>query len=201
MVICAVAAVFLISIVPAGSAQAADDKTAAFVQKLGDSALATLTGKDISRSAREKRVRTMLQDSFDVPAISRFAMGAYWKTATDAQRREYLDLFEDMVVQTYTTRFEEYSGQTLKVGATIAASDRDSIVDSQIIQKDGPPVAIKWRVRSKGGQLKIIDVVVEGVSMSVTQRSDFSAVIQRGGGDIEALLTSLRARRDESKKG
>lgn len=185
----------LTSISAATEAKSASSPPAKFVQRLGDTALMSLTGKNMDRLTREKRVREILRANFDISAIGRFAMGTYWKDASEAQRREYMDLFEDMIVQTYTTRFEDYSGQQLKVEGSIPSGDRDFIVSSQVLQQDGPPVNLEWRVRNKDGGLRIVDVVVEGVSMSVTQRSDFSAVIQRGGGGIEALLSSLRDRR------
>src|SRR3972149_5080414 len=98
-----------------------------------------------------------------------------------------------MIVQTYTSRLEDFSGQKLKVDGSIPAGDRDFIVVSQFVQQDGPPVNLEWRVRTKdGGLLRIVDVVVEGVSMSVTQRSDFSAVIQNGGGGVVARRSRPR---------
>jgi len=163
-----------------------------FVQKLGDNTMMSLTIKDISRETRENRVRKILKNNFDIQTIGRFAMGTYWREATKPQRKEYMTLFEEMVVQTYTTRFENYSGQKLEITGETKAGDRDFLVFSQILQEDGPPINLEWRVRKKNNKLKIIDVVVEGISMSITQRSDFSSVIQRGGGKVEALLTSLR---------
>ena len=163
-----------------------------FIQELGDTALMSLTVKDISREAREKRVRKILQKNFDIRTIARFALGTYWREATKPQRKEYMILFENMIVRTYTARFEDYSSQKLKVTGDMPSGKRDFLVFSQIIQEDGPPVNLEWRLRKKDDNLKIIDVVVEGISMSITQRSDFSAVIQRGGGKVDALLTSLR---------
>lgn len=200
-VLALVAGLFLLT----GGAVAADEvagKTLSppgqFIQRLGDTALMSLTAKDLPRKTREARVREILRNNFDVPTIARFAMGTYWREATEAERAEYLRLFENMIVDTYTTRFEEYSGQEMKVTAAVSSGEKDVIVSSQIIQKDAPPVSLEWRVRNKGGALKVVDVVVEGVSMSVTQRSDFGAVIQRGGGDIGALLASLRDRQKET---
>jgi phospholipid transport system substrate-binding protein len=105
-------------------------------------------------------------------------------------------------VQTYSRRFAEYSGQYFKVTGTLPPQEgsNDTIVSSLILQQNGPPVSVDWRVRDKGGSMKIVDVVVENISMSVTQRSDFSAVIQQGGGKVEALLASLRQRQGKSAK-
>jgi phospholipid transport system substrate-binding protein len=164
-----------------------------FIQQLGHTALMSLTEKNMPRSDREARVREILQNNFDVQAIGKFALGAYWNSASEAQRKEYMDLFETMIVQTYTTKFENYSGQELKVGNSVSGGDKDSIVSSQILQKDGPPINVQWRVRDEGGGPRVVDVVVDGISMSVTQRSDFAATIQNGGGTVEALLTAMRS--------
>jgi len=169
-----------------------------FIQQLGHTALMSLTEKDMPRSDREARVRGILQENFDIQAIGKFALGPYWNTASEAQRKEYMDLFETMIVQTYTTKFENYSGQTLKVSGSVPGGDKDSVVSSQILQKDGPPINVQWRVRDEGGGPRVVDVVVDGISMSVTQRSDFAATIQNGGGTMEALLTAMRAHQKEA---
>lgn len=187
----------------AAPARAAENKAlppaAQFVQKLGDQALVELTDKGLSREARESRARSLLTRHFDIQTIGRFALGPAWREATEAQKKEYMRLFEDMIIKTYTSRFEEYSGQSFQVDGAREDGDRDYIVSSRIIQKGGPPVLVDWRVRKKEGSFKIVDVIVESISMSVTQRSDFSAVIQRGGGKVEALLDSLRKRKNGGK--
>jgi phospholipid transport system substrate-binding protein len=191
---------FLIITIPLilpGAAKADTTGPAQFIEQLGHTALMSLTEKDMPRRDRETRVRTILQDNFDVKTIGQFALGPYWREATDAQRKEYMNLFETMIVETYTSRFENYSGQILKVDGSTPAGGKDSIVSSRILQKDGPPINLQWRVRDEGGALRIVDVVVDGVSMSVTQRSDFAATIQNGGGGIEALLSSMRTHEKE----
>ena len=172
----------------------AGDTYVGFVQKMGDQALIQLTGKEISSAERKKRVRNILRQNFDIKTIGQFVLGRHWRAATEKQRAEYLDLFEEMIVTTYTQRFEEYAGQQFKaIGSNPASSkSKDYVVQSQVLQKDGPPVKVEWRVRSFGGTPKVIDVLIENVSMSVTQRADFDSVIQSGGGKVEALLESMR---------
>jgi phospholipid transport system substrate-binding protein len=187
---------------PAAVGKNIDSPPAHFVQRLGDKALTSLTARDIDGQERARRVRTLLRDNFDIGTIGRYVLGTNWRTATEAQRAEYVKLFEDMIVQTYSRRFAEYSGQSFKVTGTLPPQEgsNDTIVSSLILQQNGPPVSVDWRVRDKGGSMKIVDVVVENISMSVTQRSDFSAVIQQGGGKVEALLASLRQRQGKSAK-
>lgn len=169
-----------------------DSPAAVFVQRLGDKALTSLTAKGLPKGERSRRVRTLLRDNFDIKTIGRFVLGRHWNEATEAQRSEYVSLFEDMIVETYTQRFAEYSGQSFKVIGTEGSGGNDTTVASQILQNGGPPVDVKWRVRDKAGSMKIVDVLVDEISMSQTQRDDFDGVIQAGGGNIEALLASLR---------
>lgn len=182
--------------VPGQRAEAAKAEcpAAAFVQRMGDQALTSLTAKDIDDKTRSTRVRALLQQNFDVKSIGRFVMGPAWKDATDTQKTQYMKLFEDMIVRTYTRRFADYSGQSFAVTgcAPLAGSGHDSLVKSKILQNGGPPVMVDWRVRAKDGGTKVVDVVVEDISMSMTQRSDFSAVVQSGG--VDGLIKSLQER-------
>ncbi|MBV5334014.1 ABC transporter substrate-binding protein, partial [bacterium] len=121
-------------------------------------------------------------------------LGRYWNVADETQRREYMTLFEKMIVDAYAGRFAEYSGETFKVAGVRPDGDVDSHVTTQIVRPSGPPVNVEWRVRKTGATYKIIDVVVEGVSMGVTQRSEFASVIQTNGGQVDGLLKALRAK-------
>ena len=154
----------------------------------------SLTEKSLTRKDREQTLRSILTDNFDVVTIGKFAMGRHWKDATEKQRAEYLKLFEDMIVQAYTNRFEDYAGEVFEVSGSMPVGEKDTLVHSHIKPKNGPPLNVDWRLRQTSGKYKVIDAVVEGVSMSVTQRSDFAAVIQQGGGNVDALITSLKKR-------
>ena len=188
----------------AGRADARSEAAAKFIQDLGARAIDVPVKPDLGRQESMQRFRVLLNEGFDVPYISRFVLGRTWNTATPAQQQEYGSLFERLIVQVYADRFAQYSGKNLDVNETLKITgnrpegETDSIVSSQIIPPDAPPVAVDWRIRPRGDALKVIDVAVEGVSMSVTQRSEFSSVIQRGGGNIEALLQSLRQRVGEA---
>lgn len=166
-----------------------------FIETVSARGLKFLSAPQLSQEQREKEFETLLKDSFDLKTIARFAMGRYWRQATEEQKQEYINLFEDMVVDTYARRFGEYQGQQIAIEHARAEGQKDAIVNSKIISNNGDPdVRLDWRVRYKNGEYRIIDVLVEGVSMSLTQRSEFSSIIQSGGGNIEALLEKLRTR-------
>lgn len=163
-----------------------------FIDGMAQRAINFLGDEKLDQDQKQGKFRTLLQDSFDMETIGRFALGRYWRVATPEQRKEYQRLFRDMVVKVYSDRFKEYKGQKVDVRSVRVDGEKDALVTSFIVAEDGPEVQVDWRVRYKDGRYRIIDVIVEGVSMSVTQRSDFASVIQRGGGDVEVLLAHLK---------
>ncbi len=175
-------------------ASAADTEQAElFITDLGDLTIEILEQPDLTVEEATAKFREVFSSNFDIPTIGRFVLGRYWRTATPAQRDEFLDLFRELIVETYARRFTEYSGQSFRVLGSRDLSERDAMVSTAIVSPDGATIAtIDWRVRQRDGRQRIIDVVVEQISMGVTQRSDFDAVIQRGGGNIDALLDALR---------
>ena len=184
--------VLVVAAVTAPVPSRAADDAAGFILDLGQRTVQILAARE-PESEREARFRALFDEGFDVPAISRFVLGTYWRTASEEQRRSFITLFEVYVVHAYAVRFNEYSGQQLKVTAARAEGDESALVQSVIAQPGGaPPLRVDWRVSKTDKGYRINDVVVEGVSMAVTQRQEFSAVIQRNGGQIDALLKMLR---------
>lgn len=180
-----------------GAAFAADisSESKAFVESLGRECIAAITNQAIPEADRLSKFRELLLAGFDVPAIGRFVLGRYWRTATDAQKQEFLKLFESMILKTYADRFKDYGGEQFTVIGSRSEGDDHAMVQSKIIRpKGGEPINIDWRVLKPKGTLKIVDVIVEGVSMSSTQQEDYASAIQRGGGDLEPFLVELRQR-------
>ena len=162
-----------------------------FVSSMAQKALDFLAS-DMSKDQKSGEFSKLLQNNFDMETIGKFVLGRYWKTATPEQRETYQQLFRKRIVQIYSNRFEEYTGQKFDVRGARADGSTDAIVSSFIVANDGPEVQVDWRVRNSGGGYKIVDVMVEGVSMSVTQRSDFASVIQQGGGNVQSLISYLK---------
>ncbi len=163
-----------------------------FIHQLGNQAITTLQTPGITLEEREARFRGILRQGFDLPFIGRFVLGRYWKQTAPEVREDYLNLFSEYLLQIYSARLGGYAGETLSVLAERPAGAKDVVVSTRIDRPSGPPIAAEWRVRATDNRLRIIDVSVEGVSMVVTQRSEFASVIQRNG--VEGLIEVLRAR-------
>ena len=174
---------------PANLAAAADP--AAVINKLGNRALEVL-GKNATPAQRAARFHELFREDFDVPGIARFVLGRYWKAATPEQQEEFVKLFEDYIALVYSAQLAAYSGETLKVTGSRTNAE-GAIVASEIIRPTGaPPVKVDWHLTDRNGTYKISDVTVDGISMAVTQRSEFASVIQRNGGQVEGLIAQLR---------
>lgn len=175
----------------AASPAAAEEPTD-FISTLGTRAITELADENMSQADRETRFRNLLNEHFDVPAIGRFVLGRHWKVASDEERTEFLGLFEDFIVRSYAVRFAGYSGETFAVKGSTPGPKSATLVHSKVLRGNAEPIRVDWRVEPRGDKLVITDVIVEGVSMSVTQRSEFASVIQSSGGKIEGLLEALR---------
>lgn len=186
----AFSALVFLFLVYAAPAQAANPEE--FVKNMGDKAFASLSEAGLSQDERTERFRGLLNNAFDLPRIARFTLGRYWRTATDEEKTEFVTLFEKFVIQAYSTRFQDMSGKKLNVINAREISASQALVLSEIQIPGKQSVKINWRVRSKDDVHKIVDVMVEGISMSVTQRDEFAAVIRQTGGKVTGLIKALR---------
>lgn len=187
-------AMLLLSVAGPSVAATPSDASApavAFMNKLWSHALEVMN-KRTPAAIRQARFRQMLQNDFDYPGIARFVLGHYWRTATPEEQKEFLKLFQDYVVYVYTARFSDFGGEQFKISGS--RPDQDGVVVSTDVITPGAPQPLKldWRLVSDDGAFKISDVIVEGVSMAVTQRSEFASVIQRHGGQVQGLIDLMR---------
>jgi phospholipid transport system substrate-binding protein len=170
-----------------------------FVESMASRALDFLTNENLTAEEKKKKFEELLDESFDMKTIGRFSLGRYWRTSTKKQKDEYMRLFHDMIINVYYSRLSEYGGEVFETRKFRPDGTKDIIVNSFIVPESGSEIQIDWRVRYKNSKYQIVDIIVEGVSMSVTQRSDFSSVIQRGGGNVQVLLTHLKEQSSSSE--
>jgi phospholipid transport system substrate-binding protein len=163
-----------------------------FIKALGDEAIATLRAPGMPLEQREARFRQLLARGFDMEFIGRFVLGQYWRTATPEQQAEYLQAFNEYVLQVYSARLGGYAGETLTIVSERPAGEKDMVVNTRIDRPSGPPLEAQWRVRATQAGPRIIDVMVAGISMVATQRDEFAAVVQRQR--VAGLIEVLRAR-------
>jgi len=178
-----------------GLAKALDTAEAAtFLNSLQTEAAAQLGDTSVSSEEKEQRFRKLFNENFDVPAIGRFVVGRYWRSASEAERQEFLAVFEDAMVQRFLPLLAENSSDRFQVGNVIADSRSEdmALVDSVIERPEGEPYKVTWRLRESDGSFKILDIVAEGVSMAITYRSEYATVLKNNGGSLPPLTEALR---------
>ena len=189
-----IAAAVLISATTGQRAAASDDPALTFIQGLGDKAIEVLQDKaNTSFEEREAAFREVMVTGFNIPTVGRFVLGRHWKTATKQQRTDYSAIFVDFIVRVYASRFDSYGGELFEARSAIQDQSGDTMVRAQILRPSGgEPIDVDFRVRERDGVQKVIDVLVEGISMLHTHRVEFASVVNRKG--IDGLLADLRAR-------
>jgi phospholipid transport system substrate-binding protein len=163
----------------------------AFMNQLWSRAVELLNNKT-DPALRQARFRQLFHEDFDAPGIARFVLGRYWRSASEEEQQEFVKLFEDYVVFVYTARLANFGGETFKIRGS--RSDGGGVlVSTDVISLGNPsPLRIDWRLVADNGAYKINDFIVEGVSMTVTQRSEFASVVQRNGGRVGSLIALMR---------
>jgi phospholipid transport system substrate-binding protein len=173
-------------------AQGADTARAAqFIQTTGQDMVAALNSNaPIER--RRQQVAAILRRAVDIEGVGRFILGRWWRQASAAEQQEYMRLFEETLIRNLSARFGEYQGVRFSLGRSQQRTEDDVLVNTIIERPNIAPFALDWRVGDVNGQPRVVDVIAEGTSLRLTQRSEYSAVIQRNNGQISALLAAMR---------
>jgi phospholipid transport system substrate-binding protein len=188
---CGLAALSLAVIiaVPARPTVAAQD-AGAFIATLGTRGIEALA-PNVLTPDRFARLQSLVQQDFDVAGIGVFALGRYRLTATPQEQQEFFSLYPDFTVRALSSRLNEYGGASFRViGRRTDGSE--TVISSEIVRASGGRVPVEWSLIDSGGQYRISDVVVAGVSMKIALRDQFASWIENNGGRFGALLAVLR---------
>jgi len=173
-------------------AEPSADAARTLIETVGQEVLDVLRDASLSDQQKFDQLVALLNGPIDLDLVARLILGRHWRTANEAQRAEYLELFRAFALHTLASRLDVYGGQDFEITGAKVVGRQDALVSTRILS-EGPPLAVDWRVRELDDRsLVAIDVIVEGVSLIVTQRSEFGAVIERQG--LDGLLAELRRR-------
>jgi phospholipid transport system substrate-binding protein len=171
-------------------AQTSPQEAANLVQSLGSEAvLLQSAARSGGPEDRVTLLRGLVRRGFNLELTSQFVLGKYWNRATVQQQAEFKELFTEYLLNSYARYIGTYHAETLNIVASHAVGDRDVLVETSVTSDEGATNPI-WRVRAQDGIHKIIDVSIDGVSLALTQRREFAAVINRQG--LDGLLDVLR---------
>lgn len=166
-------------------------RATAFIQSTGQELVAAINA-NAGVAQRRQQVAAILRRAVDIQGVGRFILGRWWRQASPAEQQEYMRLFEETLIRNLSARFGEYQGVRFSLGRAQQRTEDDVLVNTIIERPNTAPFTLDWRVSDVGGQPKIVDVIAEGASLRLTQRSEYSSVISRNGGRVAALLDAMK---------
>lgn len=175
----------------------AEDPAINFVDKLADKILTEVVTSNKEKNEKETLFRDAFTEAVDLKGVGQFVLGTVWKKTPEEDRAAFLKAFTDLTVKTWADRFNLYTGQQIVFQGTRNAERGQIYVDSVI--QDKQPVEVIWRLRPSKDSYKIVDIVVEGVSMASTYRNDYRAFLQQNANSVSALTEELKRKSREFK--
>jgi len=173
------------------------DAAAARIQAFCDVLLETMKqARTLGVKGRYERLAPAVRTVYDLPAMTRIAVGPEWNKLTSEQQAALIEQFSRMSIATYASRFDGYDGERFEVDPVSEPRNANRIVRTRILQKDKEPTAINYLCHETPEGWKAIDVYLSGtISELATRRSEFAAILRKSG--AQALIDTLRARADK----
>lgn len=181
---------FLFSLNPLAAADfKAEEK---FVSSFAKNAISILSNESISASQKNIEFTDLVMSSIDLNLISKFVLSKYWKSATDEQKTSYLKAFKQYFISSYANKLDQYSGE--KVVIVSSNSAKNFVIVKSNIVRDGTDtlkIELDWRLLTRDGQIKIIDLSIEGISLIIAQREEFQSFLINNNNSLDALIDKL----------
>lgn len=188
----------LLAAAPSAVLAQASDPAIATIDALNNALLESMKASKASTEARYTRLMPAVERAFDLPTMTRFAVGDAWTGYTPAEQSALVRAFTRLSAANLAHNFVGYEGEQFKVNPAVQTRGLDKLVRSQIVPKSGEPTELNYRMRQAGGSWKVIDVYFGSISQLTAQRSDFAAAAVPGG--AAELIKKINAKADDLLK-
>lgn len=171
------------------NAQKAED----FVKNITKQGIEEIINSDVTQAEKDQRFAKLFNEYLDLDFIGRFVLGRYWKTATPKQRSEFITVYRELNIKTWSKRFDEFKGKTFVFNGTSPSSSENQIFVNSVVPMDqGAPAKVVWRVKETNGQFKIVDIIIENVSLAITARNEYTSYIRKSPNGLDGLISDLK---------
>ena len=152
-----------------------------------------ILSKNISKEEKINQLKSIAKETVDIKGVGFYSLGSARKNLNDSQKIEYLKLFEDYFLKSFSSRLAEYTNPEIEVNDKKFLNENYTIVNSLLVgTSERPEVKIDWRVYTKDPENPLIrDLIIEGLSLARTQKEEFSSILNSNDGDINALFKTL----------
>lgn len=185
--------VFLLGFAKLSVAAIDKDNAVAMVENLTKEGIEKIINSDASYEEKTRIFKTLFTENLDLDFIGKYVLGRYWRVATPAEQKEFISLYKEFNVKTWSKRFDEFKGKSFVFKGTTPSNNANQVfVDTEVPMSEGKPISVKWRVADKKGDIKIIDIIIENVSLAQTARNEYTSFIAKSPKGVEGLLENLR---------
>ena len=181
----------------AGTAHAEIDTVKAedFVKNVTSQGIEDIINANVSQAEKDARFAKLFNDALDLDFIGQFVLGRNWKVATPEQRKEFIQVYRQLNVSTWSKRFDEFKGKKFIFKGTSPSNSKGQVFVNSVVPMDqGEPAKVVWRVREKNGEYKIVDIIIENVSLAISARNEYTAFIKNNPGGLDALIANLKSK-------
>ena len=163
-----------------------------FIKKVTSQGIEEIINSDVSQAEKDARFAKIFNESLDLDFIGKFVLGRYWNTATPNQREEFIEVYRKMNIKTWSKRFDEFKGKSFNFnGTTPSNSENQIFVNTTVPMPQGAPAKVIWRVKNTNGNLKVVDIIIENVSLAITARNEYTAYIKKSKNGVADLIADL----------
>ncbi len=164
-----------------------------FIKNVTQEGIEELINSDVSEKEKKERFTKLFNRDLDLDFIGKFVLGRYWKIATPTQRKDFINVYRQLNIQTWSERFNEFKGKHFEFNGTEKSKSADQIfINTQVPMNEGAPAIVKWRVKETDGRFRIVDIIIENVSLAQTARSEYTSYIKKSPTGIDGLIKNLQ---------
>ncbi|MBQ8785053.1 MAG: ABC transporter substrate-binding protein [Alphaproteobacteria bacterium] len=168
-------------------------KAEAFIKEVTHEGIVEIINAKATQAEKDARFEKLFNSALDLKFIGKFVLGRYWRTATEEQREEFIDVYRKLNVQTWSKRFDEFKGKEFVFKGTSPSSSKGQIFVNTIVpMEQAQPASVIWRVKQDGETFKIVDIIIENVSLAITARNEYTAFIKKSPDGINGLIADLK---------
>ena len=163
------------------------------IRSVSSNAIEILSSEENNEDEKFEAFRILLDENVNTNLIAKFVIKKYWKDLTSKQQKEFTNLFKIYIIKSYSLKLNSYSGEIISITGSKKLNEKYILVNSKV-SKEGQNTGIEvdWRVKIEDEKMKIVDLVVEGISLAVAQRAEFTSIMENNNDDIEVLLLKLQ---------
>lgn len=128
----------------------------------------------------------------DMPVVAASVLGPPWRSASAAERQAFVAAFQGYLARKYGRQFRDYQNAEIRIVRARDAGQSGVLVETLVTRPGREGFRVEWQVSERGGSPKVVNLIIEGVSMLTNERAEVGAMLEASGGSIDRLTQRMR---------